>query len=51
MNDIIDTFDAVMVARGDLGVELPLEQVPVIQKKVIKEQSNLVNQLFLQLRF
>ncbi len=36
MNDIIDAFDAVMVARGDLGVELPLEQVPVIQKKVIK---------------
>ena len=36
MNDIIDTFDAVMVARGDLGVELPLEQVPGIQKKVIK---------------
>ncbi len=37
MNDIIDTFDAVMVARGDLGVELPLEQVPGIQKKVIKK--------------
>ena len=37
MNDIIDAFDAVMVARGDLGVELPLEQVPGIQKKVIKK--------------
>ena len=37
MNDIIDSFDAVMVARGDLGVELPLEQVPGIQKKVIKK--------------
>ena len=37
MSDIIDTFDAVMVARGDLGVELPLEQVPGIQKKVIKK--------------
>ena len=37
MNDIIDVFDAVMVARGDLGVELPLEQVPGIQKKVIKK--------------
>ena len=37
MNDIISTFDAVMVARGDLGVELPLEQVPSIQKKVIKK--------------
>ena len=37
MDDIIDAFDAVMVARGDLGVELPLEQVPGIQKKVIKK--------------
>ena len=37
MNDIIDAFDAVMVARGDLGVELPLEQVPGIQKRVIKK--------------
>ena len=36
MSDIIDAFDAVMVARGDLGVELPLEQVTSIQKKVIK---------------
>ena len=34
MSEIIDTFDAVMVARGDLGVELPLEQVPGIQKKL-----------------
>mgnify|MGYP001313143243 FL=1 len=40
MNDIIETFDAVMVARGDLGVELPLEQVPGIQKKVIKKAIN-----------
>ena len=37
MSEIIDIFDAVMVARGDLGVELPLEQVPGIQKKVIKK--------------
>ena len=41
MNDIIEAFDAVMVARGDLGVELPLEQVPGIQKKVIKKAINL----------
>ena len=40
MSDIIEAFDAVMVARGDLGVELPLEQVPGIQKKVIKEAIN-----------
>ena len=37
MNEIIDAFDAVMVARGDLGVELPLEQVPTIQKQVIRK--------------
>jgi pyruvate kinase len=30
---IIDTFDGVMVARGDLGVELPLEAVPIVQKE------------------
>lgn len=33
---IIDSFDAFMVARGDLGVELPLEDVPLVQKKIIR---------------
>ncbi|WP_280455484.1 pyruvate kinase [Nocardia brasiliensis] len=32
---IVLAFDAVMVARGDLGVELPLEQVPIVQKRAI----------------
>ncbi|MGD7731943.1 pyruvate kinase [Propionibacteriaceae bacterium G57] len=36
MQDIIDKFDAVMVARGDLGVELPLESVPIAQKRIVE---------------
>ncbi len=35
LDEIIAATDAVMVARGDLGVELPLEQVPVEQKRII----------------
>ena len=35
--DILRLVDAVMVARGDLGVEVPLEEVPVIQKAVIRQ--------------
>ena len=35
LNEIIDAFDAFMVARGDLGVELPLEEVPLVQKKIV----------------
>jgi pyruvate kinase len=34
--DIVDAFDGIMVARGDLGVELPLEQVPAVQTRAIK---------------
>jgi len=37
---IIDETDAVMVARGDLGVEVPMEQVPVIQKLIVKKCLN-----------
>ena len=36
LQDIIDAFDAFMVARGDLGVELPLEEVPLVQKRIIR---------------
>ena len=34
--DIVDAADAVMVARGDLGLEMPLEQVPQVQKQVLR---------------
>lgn len=37
LREIILASDAVMVARGDLGVELPLEQVPMIQKKIVSK--------------
>jgi len=34
---ILDVTDGVMVARGDLGVELPLEEVPLVQKEIIRQ--------------
>jgi len=35
MDELVATADALMVARGDLGVEVPLDQVPILQKRII----------------
>jgi pyruvate kinase len=36
LEEIVDAFDGIMVARGDLGVEMPLEAVPIVQKRAVK---------------
>lgn len=37
---IIEVSDGIMIARGDMGVEIPLEEVPIIQKKIISKVYN-----------
>ena len=39
LQDILEVSDGVMVARGDLGVELPPEDVPIVQKRILLEAS------------
>ena len=36
IDEIIEASDAVMIARGDMGVEIPFEEIPIIQKRMIK---------------
>lgn len=37
IDEIIKVSDSIMVARGDLGVEIPLEEIPILQKKIIQK--------------
>ena len=39
IEDIIQASDGIMVARGDLGVEMPIEQVPIIQKELVRRRQ------------
>ena len=34
--EIVHASDAVMVARGDLGIEVPFEELPIIQRRIVK---------------
>ncbi|NIQ02904.1 MAG: pyruvate kinase, partial [Nitrospinaceae bacterium] len=37
LEEIVGESDAVMVARGDLGIEIPLAEVPVVQQRIFRE--------------
>lgn len=39
LDDIIAAADGIMIARGDLGVELPIEQIPVVQKQIMRKAN------------
>ncbi len=36
IEEMIETADAIMVARGDLGIEIPMEELPIIQRRIVK---------------
>lgn len=41
INEIIEATDAVMIARGDLGIECPMEELPIIQRRIMKKAIKL----------
>lgn len=45
IDEILRVSDGIMVARGDMGVEIPFEEIPVIQKKLIKKAYNASKQV------
>ncbi len=40
LDSILDNIDAVMVARGDLGVEIPMQKVPIVQKEIVRKAND-----------
>jgi pyruvate kinase len=41
IDEILNTVDGIMIARGDLGVETPLEKIPIVQKMLIRKANQL----------
>ncbi len=39
IDEILDVTDAIMIARGDLGVQIPIEEVPLVQKRLIRKAN------------